>query len=526
MVNKIIMPKLKSAFQKPAALWVGLVAGLSVYVGLSLSTITQASVWFDEAFSAYIVRFNFVEILRYTAADVHPPLYYWALKLWQIPFGSSDLAMRSLSVLFGCVAIVFAFLLVKRLFGKKAALISLLFLIFLPILARYSQEARMYTMSVAIGFAATYVLVRALETKTRWRWRLYGILVAAGMLTHYFMALVWLAHLTWQFSNLWQQKLRGKQLLHELFSGPWWKAYILAIILYIPWLPFMLKQLTVIQVAGFWIGPVGVDSLTNVVTNFFLYLEHNQVKNWLAFLLILITTSLVIIGMKSYRLMGTKQKTSYRLIISLALVPVMLLFVSSLPPLRSSFVGRYVLLSFMSLALAAAVTITARYNQAKGFKWYKCALIVATVMIMIVGVKNVIYYGNYNKNSGVAVDTKQLVKKVQSQAKNGEPIIAESPWIYYEAVFYDTADNPVYFLNETIKYDFGSLEMLKNNEFRKIKNLNQFTSKHPIVWYIGQPGNRDLKALENDWQVLKIIRVNNRITGKPSYQAIKYQTNI
>jgi len=128
----------------PGIDWVVLGAGLTTYAGLTLATITKSSIWFDEAFSAFIVRFNFFQIARYTATDVHPPFYYWILKIWTMLFGTSEVAFRSLSVLFGLTAIVFGFLLVKRLFGRRAAFVSLLFMAISPMLIRYGQEARMY----------------------------------------------------------------------------------------------------------------------------------------------------------------------------------------------------------------------------------------------------------------------------------------------------------------------------------------------------------------------------------------------
>src|SRR5690606_32782730 len=95
---------LRELLKKPLAMWAGVIGLLGVYVALTLRTITQSSIWFDEGFSAYIVRFNYWDIARYTAADVHPPLYYWALKTWQYAFGSSEAGLRSMSVAFAVAA--------------------------------------------------------------------------------------------------------------------------------------------------------------------------------------------------------------------------------------------------------------------------------------------------------------------------------------------------------------------------------------------------------------------------------------
>ena len=54
-----------------------ILAGFSV---LALGNITRWSIWFDEAFSAYLIRYSYSEVAQFTATDVHPPLYYWLLK--------------------------------------------------------------------------------------------------------------------------------------------------------------------------------------------------------------------------------------------------------------------------------------------------------------------------------------------------------------------------------------------------------------------------------------------------------------
>jgi len=78
----------------PGLDWIVLGLGLVVFTLLVLHSITASTIWFDEAFSAYISQFSFFDIARYTATDVHPPLYYWILKLWTEFFGTSELAFR------------------------------------------------------------------------------------------------------------------------------------------------------------------------------------------------------------------------------------------------------------------------------------------------------------------------------------------------------------------------------------------------------------------------------------------------
>src|ERR1051326_3037664 len=44
--------------------------------------IDAQSLWYDEGISAHQLTRSFAEIVRASALDTHPPLYYWTLKAW------------------------------------------------------------------------------------------------------------------------------------------------------------------------------------------------------------------------------------------------------------------------------------------------------------------------------------------------------------------------------------------------------------------------------------------------------------
>lgn len=522
-MNATISKLLRKLRAAPGLDWVVLGLGLVIFTLLVLHSITASSIWFDEAFSAYISKFNFWEIARYTATDVHPPLYYWILKLWTEFFGTTELAYRSLSLLFGATAITAGFLLVKRLFGRKSAWISLLLLIFSPMLIRYSQEARMYTMAATIALSATYVLTLAVESKKRRLWVLYGILVSLGMWTHYFTAVVWLAHWVWRAIIVRRSGVRGKKFRLAFFTRDWTMAHIVAVGLFLPWIPFMAVQLANIQRTGFWIGPITANSLTNYMTNLLFYLEHDNAEGWYGVALMIIVTMLGVLAFKLYKSFNNQQRQNYLLLIALAFVPVLLLFICSVPPLKSSFVERYLIPSIVSFSLFAGVTLALGTTKLKTV--WRVATVGIIVVSMLFGISNVYYYGNYNKNSNVSIKTGDVVKEIAARAGSGEPIIADTPWIFYEAVFYTSTSHPVYFIDARTNYVFGSLDMLKENDQHKIKDLAVFAKQHPIVWLVGNTDNQQLTSPNPSWKVLQKFSIYDRITGKDPYKAIQYQTN-
>ncbi|PIZ64741.1 hypothetical protein COY14_04075 [Candidatus Roizmanbacteria bacterium CG_4_10_14_0_2_um_filter_36_9] len=67
------------------------------------------NLWRDEAFSVVMSGQSVGNIIQSTAADFNPPLYYLILHYWMLIFGSSEIAIRSLSLLFYTLTIFVIF---------------------------------------------------------------------------------------------------------------------------------------------------------------------------------------------------------------------------------------------------------------------------------------------------------------------------------------------------------------------------------------------------------------------------------
>ena len=505
---------------------VGLLLAVGAYIGFVFAHISTWSIWFDEAFTAYLVRFNYVDIARYTATDVHPPLYYWVVKAWTSLWGTSELAFRSFSMVCGALAIVLGFVLIKKLFGKRAAVLGAWLMALSPMFIRYGEEARMYTMVTAIVFAATYMLIRAMETNERKYWVWYGILIALGMWTHYFAALAWLAHWVWRYVSLkFVDGYRKKELRHRFFTKEWLWTHALAIGIFLAWAPFMLRQLGLIQM-GFWIPAVSAHTFTNYFTNVLFYLEQQKVESWFALVYMMVIGLAGFLLYKVYRQSPRKADRKHMLLFaSLAFTPPLLLFVASMPPLKSSFVERYLIPASAALMLLLAVLI------AKGVrtKFRKASLLLALLLVVsfAFGINRVYYYGNYNKNSNTSIRTKELVAEISKKAQPGEPLIATDPWVFYEAVFYTTKEHPVYFLEQTTDYKYGSLDMLKGSDQFKIKDLNSFVKDYPKVWYFGNVGSGEVNppSIAHGWKQIDDIDAYDPINDSSAYKGREYLTN-
>jgi hypothetical protein len=141
--------------------------------------LSARSLWFDEAFSWRIHTFHFAELFQRVGRDNHPPLYFILLKGWASFFGESAFALRSLSVLFGSLSILGAFLFATEAFGKNLltaetnddlprrgygpGLLAGALIALSAFQVRYSQELRMYTLAAALAIFSSWALFRALR---------------------------------------------------------------------------------------------------------------------------------------------------------------------------------------------------------------------------------------------------------------------------------------------------------------------------------------------------------------------------
>ena len=472
-----------------------------VYLFLCLLNI-NGSVWFDESYSAYLIRGNFSDIWNLTAMDVHPPLFYFLLKLWSLVFGNADFALRFMSVFFGAISIILAFHLIKRWFGAKAATIGSLLLTFSPMLIRYGQEMRMYTLVLAIILAATYLLDLALESNKKRYWILYAILVSLGMWTHYFTVFAWLTHLFYL-----------KFILHrKIFKKPIFTSYLLSVILYIPWIPFFIQQFTHVQ-GNFWIESISTITPTDFLTEALFFSQASQATNWLVPLFLSVLILAIFIIIQVYKKLKIKDKKHFSLLIILSLLPPALLILVSLPPLSPMFYNRYLLYSAASiwLLIGTSIPLCLHFCSTKGPVFASVSLSVLMVISSTIGIVNVAT----RTPKSYMKPTLSLLKQISDQ-KN-EPILVGDIWTYYDAIPYSTEEHPIYTADEWISYYYGSEQPVKQYQYNIIKDLSDFIKEHDRFWYIVDlDGNSaEVDANDSNAQTCKTTKSTSELEKSP-----------
>ena len=276
------------------------------------------SLWHDEAFSALLIKYPWGEMMYRIGLDVHPPMYYIFLRLWNYVYGDSLLSLRSFSVFFSVGTIWAAWLFVKEAFkNEKAALWAAVFIAINPFQIQYATEARMYTMGAFFTLLAAYFLVKALNEqkleyqnevqekmprlpdniKLQGRSRLHflGFIVSVIIMiySHYYLLFAAAALCFY-----------GVLYLHFHHQGGIWQKYRMLFLSFIgiglsfvPWLPIFLYQYKQVG-AGYWIPPMDRWSVPSTLYSLLVGFAHSVDQPNVKIYLVLITLVFVFILFK------------------------------------------------------------------------------------------------------------------------------------------------------------------------------------------------------------------------------------
>ena len=131
-------------------------------------------------------------------SDTSPPLYYLLLNWWTRVAGTSDVALRLLSLLAATLVLPFIWLIGNTLAGPRVAWSAALLYAFSPVSVFYSLEGRMYSLVWLLASALAWVSLLLRQRGAQPLLVTGWVLVAAGgMLTHYFFLFAWATMVLW-----------------------------------------------------------------------------------------------------------------------------------------------------------------------------------------------------------------------------------------------------------------------------------------------------------------------------------------
>ena len=169
---------------RPALLF-GLTSIVVVAFALRAISLDWQSFWLDEVDAIGFARGDLRALLgMFVRMGENGPLYYLILRVWLAAAGTSEYAVRYLSLMAGVLVIPLSNAVAARLFDRRTGLIAAGLAVGSPFLIWYSQDAKMYAWVAALSLASTYLLLRA-SHENRWAfWIAYVEATSSGFYMH------------------------------------------------------------------------------------------------------------------------------------------------------------------------------------------------------------------------------------------------------------------------------------------------------------------------------------------------------
>lgn len=208
-------------------------AGLVILAGavLRLLFLDAKSLWFDEASTLLVAGQPLSELTSMLVRnEVNPPLYYVVMHFWLKAFSDPRIGLRLFSALCG-IGSLFAFRsLVERLLPERARRSALLLAAASSFWIHIAQDGRAYSLLLLLSLLSALAALRLSEENPRlYFFAPYAALVALGLYTHYYYAILLAGHVVWLGRKM--KSWLGGLLLHAA-----------AALAFVPWLPYLAAQ--------------------------------------------------------------------------------------------------------------------------------------------------------------------------------------------------------------------------------------------------------------------------------------------
>lgn len=450
--------------------------------------IFNESIWLDEAFSLSMIQQGFGDIIKNTASDVHPPLYYIILKTFSTilkSFFNNNIiyASKLISLIPIALLLIINYTMIEKLFNKKTAFLFAIFILGMPQIMKYAIEIRMYSWGMLF---VTMIYIYAIKWVKENKFSQLCMMVIFTILsayTHYFALVsagcIYLILLIYLIVKKDSDKFKKC-----IISG------FTIFLAYLPWLIILIKQVLVVK-ENYWI-----ENMTlNTIKAFFKYpytIKGNDILTFIIATLIMIAIIVSIVK--------RKQKSSIYAICGF-LIPIGTIAIGIIASklIRPVFIERYMVCSLGCLWLAVA-SIFGNYANKKYI-----FMVISIIAIMIC-----------MNNAKVLINQEKIYKKETINSISYINNVNEE----YDILIFDNNQ-----LQRVVSYYYPSIE---NYVYKKeISELTKQVYKQTKMKQISKINNledieKNIYIFANDTSILEDIKSN----GYKYEECGKYQIEI
>ena len=482
-----------------------LLLGSSLYILAKLTGFCfSEDIWYDEVFSAGMMRYSYKEIMEFTAKDVHPPLYYWYLKTFA-DVGKS-LFHQANAVIFAKLASMFplagiwglAVTKVRKEFGLLAAGVFSFCVYSMPQLTGYGVEIRMYSLAlflVTFAYFCGYEIYRKKSKKAFVGLFVSGIITAY---TQYFSCIAIIILYLIVGAAVWKDKRARKH---------WFFNVLASVVCYLPWIGTLIKQFTTVN-SSYWIQPLTWKSLAGCVKYIYLTSGGYPVLNYvLAVLMILMTAVLgVLFLQKRGSIKNWFSEEGFSILLGIGTLGGLILIGVGISILVSPvFVYRY-----MIPCLGAFWFVFALLLKDCEKKWIWIPVLCLTIYVGVINVKGVFWEEDHK------VIQMQETRKGLEMIQEDDVLIFNFNHVQATIGYYKNNESYLLYqeaetLIQEIYRDYGMIE-----DVTQIKDLLAQGKK---VWFLGSFVSRE--DIVEEWRQQGL-----EVTEMGSYLLERYWFNL
>jgi mannosyltransferase len=448
---------------------------------------------YDEAATALMARATPTAIIHFhwVAAFEHPPFWQLLMYEWSRLAGQSEFALRFLAALAGVVQIPLVWQLARRVetsdwrwategpapvslqspvssLSPSAALLVALS----PVLVLYSQEARMYSIVVALGLASLWSTERLIRKPTVWRAALFALVNGVMTGFHYCGALLVGA----------EAIVLGWVVWRATMLRPAWPLYAAAVVAaVVPLAGWMLlapgfgETLTVVLASRGEAQPgpgAFLDGLWRDLS--FGAIRWQPAHAWVGYLILpLVGVGIGRVAPQGLALLSTAgQRTQVGMGLLLVVAVMIPLFVSVL--FFRTLATRYILFIAPLLGILAALGLQwlGRVDWRLGGLWLGVALMVAGAGLLT-------YFGPYRKS-----DYRAMAQSLMQQLDPADGILLEAPRQHLLAKYYLPVGLTYYTAPHVELPDYWPVNAPPVVPEEMDDRLQEYLRRHRTLWLI------------------------------------------
>lgn len=400
---------------------------------LNFVRIFNDNFWLDEAFTIRLVRMALPDVIRGTAGDVHPPLYYLIVKAAYEIFGGYGWLFRFVSLIPCALILILAVTVFWDRFGGEMAVLLITMACLSGNAVIYNVEVRMYSWASFFVLTAFYELYKILMRGKAKDYILFAAFSLAASYTHYYSLVS---------AGFFYVALLGLAMARK---ADWKKVCLTCIGTvagYLPWFWILVKTLLV-RSEDYWITdiPAFKRSINYLFSNQFRLVVWGFLAAGMAFVFLYETGVVSVQGKEGgkIRIFVSLEDMAFSPLLAWLAVGICSILGTICVGIGISIAVRpfYLLRYIYPVSAVAWMILGVVVSRLKGKKIYTLLLLAYMVIVFFPS-----YQAKFMDDKGKDGRMKETLVLTQDEIQEGDVILSSNLWrmIYVYGLYYPDAN--------------------------------------------------------------------------------------